>query len=89
MVRLKNPRETRLIDGQGRFDLRPGETVTMSSIPKDVTDLIHRGYLIVLGEKKAVKSDPVENLLPLDETVPQVKESTKRKNEPVKVNAAK
>ncbi len=55
MVKLKNPRPVRLMDGEGRFDLKPGEEVEFESVPKDVMVLIKKGYL-----KEVVKRPPVK-----------------------------
>jgi hypothetical protein len=52
MVILKNPRPVRLMDGDGRFDLKPGEEVEFETVPKDVMGLIKKGYLKEVGHQK-------------------------------------
>jgi len=41
------------MDGNGRFDLKPGETVALPALPKDILDLIGRGYLVEVSKKPA------------------------------------
>lgn len=45
MVKLKNTRKVRLIDGKGRFDLKPGDTVSFTEVPKDLKNLVSKGFL--------------------------------------------
>lgn len=45
MVKLKNTRKVRLIDGNGRFDLKPGDTVSFTEVPYDLKTLVSKGIL--------------------------------------------
>jgi len=55
MIKLKNHRPVRLIDNQGRFDLKPGETVSFSSVPKDLKGLVDKGILMEVKSKQKVE----------------------------------
>jgi hypothetical protein len=43
------------MDSQGRFNLLPGETMTLNPIPKDIQGLIKRGFLVELKDRKTPK----------------------------------
>lgn len=45
------------MDGEGRFDLKPGEEVEFEAVPKDVMGLIKKGYL-----KEVVHRQPIDKL---------------------------
>ena len=87
MVTLKNHRPVRLIDSKGRFDLKPGETVSFSSVPKDLKSLVDNGYLMEVKKKKVeVKAnDGVEKTDPKIEQ----KENTVKDKKPSKQNKGK
>jgi len=57
MVKLKNPRPVRLMDREGRFDLKPGEEVEFEAVPKDMMGLIKKGYL-----KEVVQQQSIDKL---------------------------
>jgi len=66
MIKLKNPRKVRLIDSNGLFDLKPGETITLNSIPESIQKLVKKGLLKemkpkVKVETKAEVKEKVEN----------------------------
>lgn len=65
MVVLKNPRKVRLMDANGRFDLKAGETVTFPSVPKDLKGLVDKGILMEVKSKQKVEkldASKTENL---------------------------
>jgi len=57
MIKLKNPRKVRLIDSNGLFDLKPGETITLNSIPESIQKLVKKG---LLKEVKPRQSQPLK-----------------------------
>lgn len=59
MIKLKNPRKVRLIDSNGLFDLKPGETITLPSIPESIQKLVKKGLLKEVKPK--VKAEVKEN----------------------------
>ncbi len=61
MIKLRNHRPVRLIDSKGRFDLRPGEVVSFTTLPDDLQGLVDKGYLL------KVKAERSARLLPKNE----------------------
>ena len=63
MIVLKNTRNVRLIDGDARFDLKPGETVSFPAVPNDLLLLVKKGILkeVKAKEKKSVSNMPTED----------------------------
>jgi len=56
MIKLKNPRKVRLIDSNGLFDLKPGETITLNSIPESIQKLVKKGLLKEMKPKVKVET---------------------------------
>ena len=75
MIKLKNPRKVRLIDSNGLFDLKPGETITLPSIPESIQKLVKKGLLKEVKPRVKVQV----------ETKEEVKENTP---EPIAKNQA-
>jgi len=79
MIKLKNHRPVRLIDSKGRFDLKPGETVSFSTIPKDLKGLVRKGYLLEVKSKPKTltpESNPLESIETQANDVVETKESS-------------
>lgn len=99
MVKLKNHRPVRLIDSKGRFDLKPGETVSFSTVPKDLKGLVINGFLLeVKSKKKAPSSETnqvekndvkTNEMVEAKELAPIKKQSSKPNDKPVKRNKSK
>jgi|GEM_PF-2591952 len=68
MARFKNSRKSRLMDSQGRFDLLPGETVSINPVPRDIQSLVRRGFLVELKDRKPAKKDEPGPKLPNADT---------------------
>jgi len=99
MIKLKNHRPVRLIDNQGRFDLKPGETVSFSSIPNDIKGLVKNGFLLEVKSKQKTSS-PETNQVEINdvktnemveakEAAPTEKQSSKSDDKSVKRNKGK
>jgi len=88
-----------LIDNQGRFDLKPGETVSFSSIPNDIKGLVKNGFLLEVKSKQKTSS-PETNQVEINdvktnemveakEAAPTEKQSSKSDDKSVKRNKGK
>ena len=99
MIKLKNHRPVRLIDSQGRFDLKPGETVSFSTIPKDLKGLVKNGFLLEVKPKQKasspetnqveIKDVKTNEMVEEKETAPTENQSSKSDDKPVKRNKGK